>query len=1329
MANDKLKKYSKTLKKHIDFIRELEPDNKKQKKELKKAKGVLKEVIEYLTGKADEDTDSAASEEVEKLQGQIQELKEELDKKEKEIEKLKEESGANEQLDEEKQKELEEEIRKELEEEYAEKLKKVEASEEQGDEDEIAKLQQKIEELETELSTKDKKLDEMESEIEEGQEPEEVEKPQDKKDIVAWELYLEQNPEDEEAISSIKEIGKEAREKEDWKLLAEVLICRFDFGIFEKNEEGIELIKEVAHIQEDKLGNYQEAFYALKILLEEKPDKNELLEDLRRLAGEGDIWDIYTVELEDIISRVGDRKILPGLWKEVAKAYNERLNNYDAALAAYQRVLELDPTNSEAMEDMASIYKKQGDWNKLISILEKRLPFTEDNEEKAYFLKEIANIKEVKLQEPIMAARTYEEVFSVVSDDLEAINALEKIYENNELWEQLAAVLKRKIESVESAEEARLARRDLGFLLAKHLDNPNRAMDILEHLVEVMHDDLKLIRVLLDLYESTGRMRDYLKGAEILAQKTEVESEKIDLYKRIASEYLLNANTRMKAAENFEKVLELKPEAEDVYDALEGIYEGENQWRKLVDTLESHIMIVDSDNAKAKLFRHLGKVYHEELENHEEARTALEKSYKLQNSDLKTVKLLSGVYSELGLYEENIPLLNKLIKKAESDSEKSSAYEQLGISQLELKQLEEAEKTLHDSLELKDDSFPTLKGLGDVYYGQGQWTRAVSYYEKAMKCTSNKLKLGDLVAKAADILSEKLNDSEKAVKFYEKLLEYSPGHPKAIRILADYYVEKEEYEKAVPLMNVVASEAEQLPKHERVQLYLKAGKIALAVDEIDKATDYLEKARSLEPTSLEVLLELAELRYTKEEWDGALSLYQALLVAHRDAISTEKIAQIYVRLGGIKEKKNDTLKAISFYDKALEADKKNADAAEALLRLREANKDYDKVAKIKQDKINAEEDEEKKLELMQDLARFYVDTVQDPEAAIELQEKMIEIHPEDRTILNDALDLYHLCEEWEKVSKTVLKLADMEEPGLLKSKYHFSAGLIFEEEIGDTERALEQYNKCLDNDPENQEVFEKVIKIQEEREDWHNMARSIRSHLKRSNDYMQNIKLWDKLGNIYLDKMGDPSTAVAAFEAAAKLDNSPERNDRLAQLYISQGPEQFEKAEEKYFRILEDDPEQTNIIRNVLELAIANEEKDKVWNLCGVLETYNEADRKEKLFYRKYAPKNFKRATSIVTDELWNKLQSSEEDRDLNKILSGLGHFLSIFYALPHKDYGLKRKNSVDLDNNNLPFVSAYKYAAKVLLIKRRPELYFKEGLPIPIQLANTREKETFSNP
>ena len=459
-------------------------------------------------------------------------------------------------------------------------------------------------------------------------------------------------------------------------MLADVLVCRVNFGYFENQDEEFRLLEEIADIQEQELGDVEQAFHAVISVFEARPSE-KLLERLARLAEQGNLWELFVTELQQL-EKVRNDALRARIWLAIARAYNERLKRPDYAITALQKALDSQPGFVDALDDLASIYKAQEQWEDLVKTLRKRLKHSSDNEEKAYFLREIATVQRDQLKEPFIAAATYEEIFSILPHDLDAMAALESIYRSNKLWEQLAALLHRKVEHAENAEEARAAKRELGFLYARELSDIPKAIDILEHLLEVMPDDIQLLRQLLELYEATGRMRGYLKLARQLVEVTPDVNEKNKLLKRMAAEYRLTPSTRANAAECYEKIVELHFEEDDVYDSLEDIYTSEEQWDALAITLKRHVNIVQAEGTKAQLLRRLGEVLLVHLEDAESAVLPLEESLALRPKNVETLKLAARAHEILGNHEKAVSRLELLCELVEDEKQRSAFFGRLG---------------------------------------------------------------------------------------------------------------------------------------------------------------------------------------------------------------------------------------------------------------------------------------------------------------------------------------------------------------------------------------------------------------------------------------------------------------------------------------------------------------------------------------------------------------------------------------------------------------------------------------------------------------------------
>ena len=66
---------------------------------------------------------------------------------------------------------------------------------------------------------------------------------------------------------------------------------------------------------------------------------------------------------------VGDLPEKISLFAEAGRMYLERSSNQAEAIKCYQRVIELDRTNVEALTHLKDMYEKRRDWERLVDVL------------------------------------------------------------------------------------------------------------------------------------------------------------------------------------------------------------------------------------------------------------------------------------------------------------------------------------------------------------------------------------------------------------------------------------------------------------------------------------------------------------------------------------------------------------------------------------------------------------------------------------------------------------------------------------------------------------------------------------------------------------------------------------------------------------------------------------------------------------------------------------------------------------------------------------------------------------------------------------------------
>ena len=120
-------------------------------------------------------------------------------------------------------------------------------------------------------------------------------------------------------------------------------------------ERRLAIYFEVAELLEEKIGTPADALEMLARALRESPEDARTLNLLDGLAARHDLWDLLMKLYRDVSSEPLPAAAHIAVRSRVAKVYENHFSNRGRALAAYRRVLDLDPTNASARSAVARL--------------------------------------------------------------------------------------------------------------------------------------------------------------------------------------------------------------------------------------------------------------------------------------------------------------------------------------------------------------------------------------------------------------------------------------------------------------------------------------------------------------------------------------------------------------------------------------------------------------------------------------------------------------------------------------------------------------------------------------------------------------------------------------------------------------------------------------------------------------------------------------------------------------------------------------------------------------------------------------------------------------
>src|SRR5262249_28890083 len=262
----------------------------------------------------------------------------------------------------------------------------------------------------------------------------------------------------------------------------------------------------------------------------------------------------------------GNQKV--AIYLQVANLYLERFSNQAEAIKAFEKVLELDPNNLQAVDHLLAVYEKRRDWEKLIKLKEAEVERAPEHERAAKVI-EVARMAATKVKKPDICTYWWEKVIQYEPTHDEALAELYKLYERNKEWDKLADICRRQADAAPDAKTKADALQRLGLLYTEKVENSAKAIDAWQRLLQIdennrrAQDALKKLYVtegrwneLEEFYRSRSKLDEYIR---VLEREVEAgaESHRLPLAMKIAVLYRDELQKPDRAMRAFEKVLQL----------------------------------------------------------------------------------------------------------------------------------------------------------------------------------------------------------------------------------------------------------------------------------------------------------------------------------------------------------------------------------------------------------------------------------------------------------------------------------------------------------------------------------------------------------------------------------------------------------------------------------------------------------------------------------------------------------------------------------------------------------------------------------------------------
>ncbi|MDX2022314.1 MAG: hypothetical protein SF187_18910 [Deltaproteobacteria bacterium] len=850
--------------------------------------------------------------------------------------------------------------------------------------------------------------------------------------------------------------------------------------------------------------------------LKTNSDSPEALAALTRAVqtlGEQQKWDeaveAYEAALKTARRGTGEQTLLLALgtllWKQQAKL--------DQAEGVFRRARKNDPRAPEVLEFYTAYHTQRNEIPVLLNLLTQALRAEPDEAAQTNLSVTMAKLAETEPRTIEKAIDIWKGLLRKNPKTPDAFESLHRLYHKAEKWNALNELLKERLDQLpETAVEEKVA-------LYQEMIPIYRDRMKLEPMVQNTYlairnlkpDHIPTLDALIELFERKSRWADLVDVLASRAQVAPTPQEKIALHRRVAALWADKLGKPQNAAAAYEHILAIEPDDGDTLAALTELYTKGRKWQPLIDLNRRQLAGLPPAEQRQRLID-MAKVAAERLNDEAQAVAIWGEVLANNKADAEALGALAALHEKAKDWAALNVVLGQQAELATDDATLAALLERRGTllaeklndpsaAALDLVKVHELQpdnqrvfRTLRD-LYSKANDFAALEAL---YAGRGQWSELCDVMtELAEQVTDEKSAIA-LRERVATLAIEKLNQPERAIKAYERIVAVDPDNRAASDALAGLYRNTAKWSR---LLETFEQQLAGLASPE--------GGAEAAPAQGKRKKNKGDKATGA-PAVQEQLQVMAEARKVCEEHLGSKPL------------------------------------AFKWGQRALELAPNDEALFAEVERLGREAEEWEPLFELYARKLKQVTDDAARTTLLRKSLHIAANKTKRAAEAKRLAEALLELVPGDDEAQSALQQQLAAEEKWPEVAALMHRRQTQLTVPSARADLLVAAARIEEEKLNQAETAASSLREALEVDPGNAKVLVALARVCEHRGDHAGLAAVLAAQAKAANDNGERLSLLLRLGNLQEHQVKDAAGARATYQAA--LDINPEAAEAISGL-------------------------------------------------------------------------------------------------------------------------------------------------------------------------------------
>lgn len=855
-----------------------------------------------------------------------------------------------------------------------------------------------------------------------------------------------------------------------------------------------------------------EAYERLYALDESQIEALDLLQGLHVLLSD---WEGLVRVLERKVERSLDDEQRKSLLHEIGEYQRDMLGNNEAAIHAFRRALELDPSDGVALEALDDLYSASGDARALADVLRQRLEIETDPESRKTLALRLGRLWEKDLDDANQAIEAYRRVLDDAPTEMEALLALDRLYQRTAAHADLLENLRTQAGLATDETTRNALRLRIGRLLAGELADPAGALEVYR---------------------------------EVLASDSS-NAEAIAMVRRLA------------------QLEDQRPEAVAI---LEPIFRQAGRWDELAETLEIKIGTLDDPFARRDELRALAEVHETGRRDGGQAFDTYRRALHEDPSHGPTLADLERLAATLNRWNDLTTIL---------EEEAAVTADETVARDLAVKAAQIAEDRLHDdarataayrrALSYGDDD-AILAALDRIYLRSEKWHELLEVLERRVAVAAEPALLDQLDTRIAELKERQFGDPAGALSAYRNVLERTPSHAEALAgverllevpavraeamdLLEQTYTTLDNPHKLAWLLSLRVQDTELAS--DKVRLLQDLARLREErLQDVSGAFAAMVEAFKLDPRDEQIVAEIERLAAIASAWSQLRGVVEAAIDAHRDKLDGSVIAQLNLRAARwYREQLGDNVAAESRLRAALEYDPESTEALEMLEAIhREPGRERDLVSTLRR-RAEIELDISARKQMLREAAALAEHQLGNVDLAAEITTSLLDTDDSDIEALETLARLRTLQGRHADVAELLSRRARLTDDPDVAMQLRRRVAELYAGPINDLDKAVQAYRELLDFNPNDQQARDAIEDIFERTGRYKDLEEALRSRIEAAVSSEERNATRLRLAKLAETRFSNPNDAIEYLrEILEETPSHVEAGRELERLYTQE---------------------------------------------------------------------------------------------------------------------------------------------------------------------------------